>query len=141
MIELLVSLVATVTALGVVVWSGITRRRTLHYTAVVAMLVLLGIAIWFAEQFGSKLEFTGTAGTVHTIHMGSVVLTFLALPLVAWTGLRLARAIKGSSAATGAEAVKERAGHRHSASVFVTLVVVTSILGALMTLLALDGMG
>ena len=144
MSALLASLAATIAALAIVVWSGITRRRTVHYAAVVGMLGLLGVAIHFAERFGSQLEFTGAAGTVHSVHMVAVVLTFLALPLVAWTGLRLARAGRTGAdrrAPAGPDDPGQRAGHRRSAALFVTLVVITSSLGTVMTVLALEAAG
>jgi heme A synthase len=126
---LIVALGATVLALVVVVWSGFRRRRRTHYAAVVAMLVLLAVAIRFAELYGAGLVFEGAAARVRSIHLGAVIVTFASLPFVVVSGWRLARA------PAGLEPVR-RTTHRKVALAFVVAVVVTFGLGLAMTLLA-----
>jgi len=131
-LQLVTALVATVAALGGVVWSGVTHRRAVHYRFVALFVACLAVAIWRAETYGRGLVFEGTSAVVHKIHMGAVAATFLALPFVVWTGIRLAR---GTRPATGAPNDPRRAHHRAS-EVFVGLVLLTSALGTAMTLLA-----
>jgi len=129
MTSLVIWLAATVVALAAVVWSGAARRRSLHYKLIVVMLVCLGIAVWRAEAHGATLIFEGLAATLHTIHMVSVALTFLSLPVIVITGIRLASATGGAAAAF-------RSGHRKLAYLFVVLVLVTAALGTAMTAFA-----
>jgi hypothetical protein len=129
MTSLVLSLAATLASLGLTVWTGIVRRRHLHYALVALTFVLLGFAIWRAESYGATLRFEGVALTLHRVHMVSVALTFLLVPPLVWSGVRLARA-----PAAGADAL--RAGHRKLAVTFVVLVVVTAALGAAMTAFA-----
>lgn len=121
-----VALAAFVLALGVVIWSGTTRRRSAHYASVLAMLGILGWAIREAEIMGRGLVFDGLAGTIHKVHFVAVCLTFLLVPLLAWSGVRLARQ----------ESPERRLGHRKLASLFVVAVLVTTALGTAMTVLA-----
>jgi hypothetical protein len=128
MTQLVVALAATVAALAAVVWSGATRRRSLHYGLVVVLFASLGVSIYFAERVGATLAFEGAAGVVHGVHMVAVAATFLCCPLVLWSGWQLARRPTG--------AVAERNRHRKLAVVFVTLVLITSVLGTAMTVMA-----
>jgi hypothetical protein len=118
-----------VVALAAVVWSGAARRRPLHYKLIVVMLVCLAIAIWRAETYGATLVFEGLAATLHTIHMVSVALTFLCIPVIVITGIRLASAAADTTASF-------RTSHRKLAYVFVVLVLVTAALGGVMTAFA-----
>ncbi|MHC4844590.1 MAG: hypothetical protein ACYTCU_00360 [Planctomycetota bacterium] len=129
MTPLVIWLSATVVALGLVVWSGAARRRSLHYKLIVVMVACLCVAIWYAESYGKSLVFEGAAATLHTVHMISVALTFLCIPFLVVTGLRLARA-------TGDTATSHRASHRKLAYGFVVIVVLTSALGIAMTAMA-----
>jgi len=129
MTSLVIWLAATVVALAAVVWSGAVRRRSLHYKLIVVMLVCLSIAIWRAESYGATLVFEGVAATLHTIHMTSVALTFLSVPFLVVTGIRLA-----SAAAENAPSI--RTTHKKLAYLFVVIVVVTSALGIAMTAMA-----
>ena len=129
MIELVVALAATVAALGAVVWSGLSRRRHLHYALVVVFLAALALAIRLAERYGRGLLFEGPAATVRSIHMVVVTATFIALFIVTVTGIRLAKS-------QGETAAARRPPHRVAAIVFVVLVLLTSALGTAMTVLA-----
>ncbi len=122
-------LVATVLALGVTVWSGVTRRRTSHYVAIACMFGTLAMAIYHAERIGRELVFEGWAGTLHAIHFGAVVITFGLVPPLFITGFRVARG-------TGENAGARRRTHGKLAYAFVVAVVVTCSLGAAMTVLA-----
>ncbi|MGQ0552297.1 MAG: hypothetical protein ACT4PU_03670 [Planctomycetota bacterium] len=133
MISLIVALAATVAALAAVVWSGLARRRRLHYALVVLMLLCLTMAVWRAEVFGRGLIFDGLAGTLHSIHMVSVALTLLWLVLTAHTGWKLARAEAVDSVSSPTPL---RRSHRRRAFSFVVLVALTSALGIAMTLAA-----
>ncbi|HZL99433.1 MAG TPA: hypothetical protein VFD43_04190 [Planctomycetota bacterium] len=128
----LVALVATLAALGGTLWAGLTRRRGLHYALVAAMLVSLGVTIWRARIWGAGLVFDGAAGSVQLVHRAAVVVTFALLPLVAWTGLRLART-PGLGSAPGSPA---RAAHRRRAVQFVLALVAAAVLGTVMSVLA-----
>jgi hypothetical protein len=129
MTSMVVALAATVLALGGVVWSGIARRRSLHYQLIVVFLAALGVAIWRARVVGSGLRFEGVALLLHRVHMASVVLTFLVLPFLVVSGVRLARAV-------GPAAADRRPKHKTQAMRFVVLVLVTAVLGTLMTVFA-----
>lgn len=122
----LVALAATVVALVVVVWSGAVHKRSLHYGAVVAMLGLLTWAIREAEIMGRGLVYEGTAGTFRTVHFVAVCATFLLLPVLVVSGVRLTRQ----------EAPARRQLHKKLAMAFVVAVLVTTALGTTMTLLA-----
>jgi len=126
---MVVALAATVAALGAVVWSGITRRRSLHYKLIVVFAIALGVAIWRARVVGMGLRFEGVAGVLHRVHLSAVALTFIVLPFLVVSGVRLARAV-GPAAATA------RLAHKKHAVRFVLLVVVTAVLGTLMTVFA-----
>jgi hypothetical protein len=128
-IAFLVALVATLAALGGAIWAGVTRRRSAHYALVTAMFVLLGLTIWRARVWGSGLIFDGASGSVQIVHRAAVVATFAIVPLLVWTGVRLARA-------RGEAAVAPRAGHRRAAVWFIVALVAAAALGTLMTVLA-----
>lgn len=115
--------------LGVVLWSGVTGRRTLHYIVVVAMLGALYWAITKAEIVGELLVFEGLSRTLLQVHFVFVVADFLLIPLVAWSGIRLARAPENQSGIA-------RMRHGKAAKVLVVSLVTTCILGSAMTLLA-----
>ena len=129
-LQLALSLGATVGALGGVVWSGITHRRAVHYRFVSLFVACLAVAIWRAEVYGRGLRFEGTSAVVHAIHMGSVAATFVALPFVVVTGVRLARGTRRSGGGD------PRRAHHRASEIFVGLVLLTSALGTAMTLLA-----
>ena len=122
----LVALALTVLAIAAVIWSGVTARRSLHYGLLVVMLGLLAWAIREAEIMGANLIYDGTAATFRTIHFTAVSLTFLTVPLLVVSGVRLAKK----------ESPKHRGAHRMLAWVFVGCVLVTTALGTTMTLLA-----
>jgi hypothetical protein len=126
---MLLWLTATVASLAAVVWSGIRRRRRTHYAFVLLLFTCLAGAIREAELYGRGLRFEGLAATVYTVHMTSVAATFATTLVVLVTGVRLARA-------RGADIEARRPAHRVAALVFVTLVVITCVLGTTMTLLA-----
>ncbi len=127
--QLTCAVLGVVGALGGLIWSGITHRRSIHYACVVALLAFLALAIWRAEELGRGLLFEGTALTVHRIHFGAVIGTFLSLALVGVTGVRLARS-------RAADARDPRHAHKRQAEIFVLLVLITSALGTAMTWLA-----
>ena len=129
MTSFIVALVAALAALGGVIWSGLTHRRPLHYALVVVTLAALALSIWRARIWGRGLVFEGAAGTWQSVHRVAVVVTFATLPLVAWTGLRLARA-------RGAAAADARPAHRRRAIQFVLALVAAALLGTVMTVLA-----
>ncbi len=122
----LIAFACTVAALAGVIWSGVKARRSLHYGLVVLLLGLLTWAIREAEIMGSDLVYEGASGVFRTIHFGAVGLTFLALPLLVVTGLRLAKK----------ESPSHRKAHRAVAWVFICAVLATTALGTTMTLLA-----
>jgi hypothetical protein len=122
----LVALGLTVLSLAGVIWSGVTARRSLHYGLVLATLGLLLWAIREARIMGKGLVYEGAAAVFQTIHFSAVAVTFLTLPVLVVTGVRLARK----------ETVRHRKAHRLLAWVFVGSVLVTTALGVAMTLLA-----
>jgi hypothetical protein len=128
-ISFLVALGATLACLAGTIWSGIARRRQLHYVLVTLTFVLLAVTIQRAEAYGATLVFEGTALIFHRVHMISVTITLLMAPVLIWTGVRLARAPAAQAEAT-------RARHRSMAVAFVVLIVVTAALGTVMTVLA-----
>ena len=121
---LLISLSLTVAVLAVVIWSGVTRRRSLHYGAVTSLFAVLAWAIYEAESFGRGLVFEGAAEVVKQIHFVGVAIVFLAIPVLLVTGVRLA---KDESM---------RPMHLSVAKFFVVMVVITCALGTAMTILA-----
>lgn len=122
----LVALALTVLALAAVIWSGVTARRNLHYGLLVVMLGLLAWAIREAEIMGAELIYNGAAAVFRAIHFTFVGLTFLTVPLLLVSGVRLAKK----------ESPKHRGAHRTLAWVFVGCVLITTALGTTMTLLA-----
>lgn len=123
----LVALALTVFALGGVVFTGITARRSAHYALVGVMFATLFWAIWEAERIGANLTFPGAAGVLHTLHFVVVAMDTLLVPLVLWTGVKLARS----------DDPETRARHGRMARYFVVAIVITCILGTGMTLLAM----
>lgn len=121
----LLALGLTVAALGLVVWTGASRRRRAHYASVVAMAAALAWAIREAERLGRGLLFEGAAGRVQDVHMLAVAVTFVLVPALLVTGVALAR---------GRE--RARTAHRRLAVAFVVAVLITCGLGTAMTLLA-----
>ena len=115
--------------LGVVIWSGVTGRRILHYIVVIAMLGALYRAITKAEIVGELLVFEGLSKTLLQVHFVFVAADFILIPLVAWSGIRLARAPENQSGIA-------RMRHGKAAKVLVISLVTTCILGSAMTLLA-----
>jgi heme A synthase len=124
--QFLIALGLTVVALAVVVWTGLSRRKSAHYSSIVALLGLLAWAIREAELMGAGLIFEGASGVFRKVHFAAVALTLLAIPLLAVTGTRLAK--KPTQA--------HRKTHRKLGFAFVAIVLVTSALGTAMTLLA-----
>jgi hypothetical protein len=122
----LLALGFTVVALVAVLWSGVTRRRNIHYGMVVVMLGLLAWTIREAEIMGAELTYQGAASVFRTIHFVAVTATFLIFPVLTVTGVRLARE----------ETAKHRKAHRTFALIFLLSVVATTALGTTMTLLA-----
>ena len=124
MSSLLISLTLTVVVLVVVIWSGASRRRSLHYGAVVALFGALTWAIYEAETYGRGLVFEGAAEVVKQIHFAGVAIVFLAIPVLIVTGVRLA---KDDSL---------RPMHLSVAKFFVAMVLLTCALGTAMTMMA-----
>lgn len=123
---LIASLLVTVALLVAVVWSGVTARRSAHYALVVATLAALVWAIREAEAVGRGLVFEGAAATVKNVHFVGVAITFLLLPALSWSGLRLARL----------EDAGRRALHKKLAWAFLLAVLITCALGTAMTVMA-----
>ena len=122
----LFALALTLLALAGVIWSGLTRRRRMHYAGIVLMLVLLSWAIYEAEIMGKALKYEGVAATFRSIHFVAVALTFLTIPVLIWTGLRVAKE----------DTWQRRRPHRLAAYFFVGIVVITATLGTAMTVSA-----
>ncbi len=132
----LLALVATLALLGGVIASGVRRRRREHYALVVAFFVSLGVTIWRAEVMGASgggLHFEAAA-TAQLLHRIAVGLTFALVPPLVVTGVRLARAEPEGDAG-------RRRSHRGMAVAFVTGVVVSALLGAVMTRQAIAATG
>lgn len=123
MTAFLSALGVTVVALVGVVWSGVTRRRSLHYALIASMFAALGWAIYEAELYGKELVFEGHAATLKAIHMAAVTVTFLLVPFLLVSGVKLARA----------EGAAARQRHGQLARWFVVSVVLTCMLGTAMT--------
>jgi hypothetical protein len=124
MTQFLIALALTATVLVAVVWSGATRRRSLHYGLVVLFFSSLGWAIYEAESYGRQLVFTGSAEFVKQLHFGAVAIVFLTVPVLLVTGVRLS---KDESM---------RPMHGSVAKFFVVMVLVTIALGTAMTIMA-----
>ena len=90
------------------------------------MVGLLCWAIREAEVMGAQLVFEGAASVFRSVHFVAVSATFLALPVLVVTGVRLARV----------ESADHRRAHRVLAWVFVGCVRTTTAIGTTMTLLA-----
>jgi len=124
MTQLLISLSLTTAVLVGVIWSGLTRRRSLHYGGVVSLFACLAWAIYEAEQFGQQLSFEGPAAIVKQFHFGAVAIVFLTIPVLVVTGVRLS---KNESM---------RPMHASVAKFFVVSVLVAGALGTAMTMMA-----
>ncbi|MFT7461745.1 MAG: hypothetical protein ACI9EF_000079 [Pseudohongiellaceae bacterium] len=124
MTSLLLSVLLTAAVLALVIWSGASRRRSLHYGTVVMLFGVLTWAIYEAELYGQGLVFSGAAEVVKYIHFGGVAIVFLSIPVLVVTGVRLA---KDESM---------RPMHLSVAKFFVSMVLVTSALGTAMTVMA-----
>lgn len=126
MTTMVVALAVTVVALGAVLWSGVTRRRTLHYALVVGTLAALAWAIYEAEAVGRGLRFEGAAHVVKLVHFVGVGLTFAMVPAMLVSGVRLHRK----------DDPPRRGVHGALAKAFLVVVLVTCALGTAMTMLA-----
>jgi len=124
----LLALLATLALLGGVITSGLRRRRRAHYVLVVAFFASLGVTIWRAEILGASgggLNFEAAA-TAQLIHRVAVALTFALVPPLVGTGVRLARAAPEREAG-------RRKAHRAMAFAFVAGMVVSALMGTVMT--------
>ncbi len=124
----LLALLATLALLGGVIATGVRRRRRAHYGLVVAFFASLGVTVWRAEVLGASgggLNFEA-ATTAQLLHRVAVGLTFTLVPPLVGTGVRLARASKDREPG-------RRRTHRGMAVAFVAGVVVSALLGAVMT--------
>lgn len=128
MIPFVVALAATLICLGGAIWAGLARRRKAHYALVVAMFATLLVTIYEARVWGSGLIFDGASGQVQVVHRAAVVITFALVPVLGWTGVRLARG--------PGETPDARRKHRRAAVWFVVALVAAAVFGTLMTLLA-----
>lgn len=122
----IVSLTVTVLALAAVVVTGVKARRSAHYVFVTLTLASLGWAIGEARLVGDGLVFDGAAASVKTVHFVAVAATFLLLPLMVVSGVRLHRV----------ECPVRRLQHKRLAWAFLVAVIVTCVLGTAMTMLA-----
>lgn len=136
LVSFVASLLLTVALLGAVIVTGLRRRRGAHYAGVAAFFASLGVTIWRAEVLGAAgggLHFEAAA-TAQLLHRIAVALTFALVPVLLVTGVRLARA------AEAAEAARRRL-HRQVAVAFVAGVLLSAVLGTVMTLQALGATG
>ena len=136
MISFVLSLLATVVLLGFVIVTGVRRQRSAHYAGVTAFFAALGVSIWRARVFGASgggLNFAAAA-TTQLLHRIAIALTFVLVPFLVISGVRLAKA-------TGADEPARRRTHHVLAIAFVTLFLVTAALGVVMTLQALAATG
>ena len=130
------SLLVTVGLLASVVVSGIRRKRNVHYASVTAFFVSLGLAVVLARAFGARgggLHFEA-AHTTQLLHRIAIGLTFLLVPFLVVSGVKLARA-------RGADEPAIRKAHHGLAIGFVLLFLVTAALGTVMTWQALAATG
>ena len=136
MIAFALSLLATVALLGFVVVTGLRRRRSAHYVGVTGFFAALGVSIWRARVFGASgggLNFEAAA-TTQLVHRIAIGLTFLLVPFLVVSGVKLAKA-------KGADEPAIRKAHHGLAIVFVVLFLVTSALGVVMTWQAMAAAG
>ena len=136
MISFALSLAATVALLGYVIVTGVRRRRSAHYAGVTGFFAVLGVSIWRARVFGASgggLNFEAAA-TTQLLHRIAIALTFLLVPFLVVSGVRLARA------AGDGEPARRRV-HHGLAIAFVTLFLLTSALGVVMTWQAMAATG
>jgi hypothetical protein len=126
MTTLVVALLSTVVALIAVVITGRAAKRGAHYTVVVITLGCLTWAIREAELVGRGLVYEGAAATVKTVHFVGVGAVFVLLPILAVSGIRLARL----------ESPERRTLHVRLAVAFLAAVVITCLLGTAMTMMA-----
>jgi hypothetical protein len=134
-LDLALPLLLTVVLLVVVIATGARRRRGAHYKAVIAFFLSLGVAIWRARAFGAAggLNFAAAA-TSQLVHRIAIAITFLIVPFLVVSGVRLARA-------TGAEAAGLRLWHKRLAMSFVVSFLITALLGVVMTWQAVAAAG
>ena len=121
--ELAVWLGATVLALVAVVVTGKAAKRSAHYASVVVFFACLFVAIREAGQVGKGLTYEGWARVVFYVHFSFVGIVFLMVPFLIVSGVKLAR---------GEDPVR-RKKHNQLAALFVGMVVLTCVLGSLMT--------
>lgn len=136
MVPFLASLLVTVALLGAVLATGLRRRRGAHYACVAAFFASLGVTIWRAEVMGASnggLRFEAAA-TAQLLHRIAVALTFVLVPVLLVTGVRLARAPQAAQAA-------RRVLHRRVAMAFIAGVVASALLGSVMTWQAVAATG
>lgn len=117
-----VFLLLTVAALGVVIVTGLKRRRGAHLVGVAFALAFLGAAIVYALEVG-KIYDLEAAGAITPIHLNLARVT---------TGCYLLPAITG--VLTWRDAERWRRLHGRLAWFVVVLTVVTTVTGALMLL-------
>jgi hypothetical protein len=130
------SLLVTVALLAVVVVTGIRHKRNAHYAGVTAFFASLGASIWLARAFGASgggLHFEAAA-TTQLLHRIAIGVTFVLVPFLVVSGVKLARA-------HGAEEPAIRKAHHGLAITFVVMFLLTSALGAVMTWQALAATG
>jgi len=84
----ILNLVVVVILLVATIVAGKQAKRTAHYRLVAGLLVGLVVAIWQAETLGRGWEFPEDRTN---IHLGFAFSALGTLPLVAWTGWRLAK--------------------------------------------------
>jgi drug/metabolite transporter (DMT)-like permease len=114
-----VFLLLTVAALGVVVATGLRRRRRLHVTFVIVALGLLGGAIVYALRVGEIYDLEA-AGAITPIHLNLARITTVCYLLPAITGVLTWRDARW------------RKLHGRLAWTIVALTIVTTITGAMM---------
>ncbi|QDU84097.1 hypothetical protein Pla163_12000 [Planctomycetes bacterium Pla163] len=114
-----VFLLLTVAALGVVVATGLRRRRRLHVTFVIVALGLLGGAIVYALRVGEIYDLEA-AGAITPIHLNLARITTVCYLLPAITGVLTWRDERW------------RKLHGRLAWTIVALTIVTTITGAMM---------
>lgn len=121
--DLAIWLGATVAALVAVVWTGKAAQRGAHYVSVGAFFACLFLAIRAAGEVGRGLTYEGWARAVFYVHFSFVALVFLMVPFLLVSGIQLAKL----------EEPERRRRHNRLAAMFVGLVVLTCVLGTLMT--------
>lgn len=132
MVSFGLALLATLALLAAAIVSGVRRRRHEHYAYVTGFFAGLGVAIWRARVMGAAgggLHFEAAART-QFVHRIAVALTFAVVPFVVVSGVRLARA-------AASDEPLRRKSHRGAATAFVLGIVLSAVLGTVMTWQAL----